>query len=113
VSRIGGARAFALYRIDAAGLKLLELSGAGEGGYSLSMFVAGDANRDGRVDGVDAASLADFDLDGDVDASDRQLLFANLGYAPNLAPVVTTTSFEAGVFRISSTPTITPSGAFR
>src|SRR5207302_17313 len=69
---------------------------------------AGDANRDGRVDGADAdavaaarmgaySATADFDLDGDVDASDSQLLFADLGYAANLAPSITTTSFKTHV----------------
>lgn len=104
-----GTRALALFRIDAAGLKVLEVSarGAGDDGrYRLTLFVAGDVNRDARVDGTDAALLAaargslagdarylagaDFDLDGDVDAADSQLLFASLGYAPNMAPQVGT-----------------------
>ncbi|MCX7894015.1 MAG: putative Ig domain-containing protein, partial [Burkholderiales bacterium] len=124
VPRIGGAtpvlahagpdRAFALFRIDEAGLKLLEIGSAGgEGRYRLSLFVAGDANRDGRVDGADAALVtaargsaagdaayfpgADADLDGDVDAADSQLLFASLGFAPNLPPLLAATTLRTHV----------------
>jgi YD repeat-containing protein len=90
-SGVDGTRAFALYRIDSAGLKVLEIraqEAAAAGGYELSLFVAGDANADGRVDGTDAQLGADANLDGRIDAADRQILFANLGYAPNLAPTI-------------------------
>jgi YD repeat-containing protein len=92
-SNVVGARAFALYRIDTAGLRVLDVAAqtGTAGAYELSFFVAGDANHDGRVDGTDAALGADANLDGRSDAVDRQLLFANLGYAPNLAPTVATT----------------------
>jgi hypothetical protein len=101
-SRVEDGRAFALYRIDRPALDLLQVAGAGNGEYSIELFVAGDVNRDGRVDGTDAALLdelrrtggydprADFDLDGFLDASDTQLLFASLGYTANLAPVIDT-----------------------
>ena len=108
LTRIQGNQAFALFRIDRAGLQLLQLAGAGSGNYSLRMFVAGDANGDQRVDGRDADLLAaartgaynpaaDFDLDGDVDASDSQLLYANLGYAPNQAPTAVATVLKTHV----------------
>jgi YD repeat-containing protein len=99
-SRVEDGRSFALFRIDRASLDLLRVTGSGEGDYSLSLFVAGDANRDGIVDGRDADLLAqlrnsggysvaaDFDLDGVLGDSDSQLLYATLGYSANQAPVV-------------------------
>src|SRR5207248_3434844 len=59
-SAVRGNQAFALFRIENAGLKLLEIAGASagsSGAYRLSLFAAGDANRDGSVDVVDAALL--------------------------------------------------------
>src|SRR3990167_6664639 len=108
LTRVQGNQAFALFRIDQAGLQLLQLAGAGAGGYSLRLFVAGDANGDQRVDGRDADLMAaaragaynaaaDFTLDGVVDASDSQLLYANLGYLPNQAPTAGTTTFKTHV----------------
>ncbi len=107
-SRVQGNQAFALFRIDHAGLELLQIAGAGSGSYSMRMFVAGDANGDQRVDGRDADLLAaarrgaynaaaDVDMDGDVDASDSQLLYAGLGYAPNQAPTAGTTTLKTHV----------------
>jgi len=102
-SNIIGNRAFALYRIDQALLHLLEVSGSGAGNYQLTLFAAGDANRDLRVDGVDAALLAgasgyvqayDANLDGVLNASDRQLLMQNLGYTVNRPPSVNGGSFS-------------------
>ena len=55
------AQAFALFALDHAGLDLLEInsaSPAGAGGYSLQLFVAGDVNGDGQVDGRDGQLLA-------------------------------------------------------
>jgi VCBS repeat-containing protein len=107
-TRAQGNQSYALFRIDHAGLQLLQLAGAGSGTYSMRIFVAGDANGDQRVDGRDADVLAaaragaynasaDFDLDGDVDASDSQLLYANLGYVPNQAPTAGTTTLKTHV----------------
>src|SRR5262249_20068534 len=108
-SNVQGNTAFALYKVDSAGLQLLRIAGATAqtaGTYTLELFVAGDANRDGIVDGTDAAltfaangstlgqpayqARADANLDGKVDATDSQLLFQNLGYRKNVAPVVLT-----------------------
>jgi VCBS repeat-containing protein/YD repeat-containing protein len=108
LTRVQGNQAFALFRIDRAGLQLLQLAGAGAGGYALRLFVAGDANGDQRVDGRDADLMAaaragaydaaaDFTLDGVVNASDSQLLYANLGYVPNQAPTAGTTTFKTHV----------------
>ncbi|RUY63521.1 tandem-95 repeat protein, partial [Mesorhizobium sp. M7A.F.Ca.CA.001.05.1.1] len=112
-SRAGANGAFALYKIDQAGLKLLTVRGAdaeSAGAYSLELFVAGDANRDGKVDGTDAAltfaangasagqagytPTADANQDGTVDSTDAQLLFQNLGYQPNQAPIAITGTFK-------------------
>ena len=99
-----GTRAFALFRVDRAGLDLLRVNGSGTGGYRLQLFAAGDIDGDTRVDGTDAELIAaargtragdagylpaaDIDRDGDVDAADAQIVYANLGFAPNQAPVV-------------------------
>ncbi|MBN8491307.1 MAG: tandem-95 repeat protein, partial [Burkholderiales bacterium] len=99
-----GGRAFAVYRFAADGLHTLRVAGSGAGAYTLRLFAVGDLNADQRVDGVDAGLLAgargsqqgdltflpaaDLTRDGRIDAADSQLLYANLGFAPNAAPVV-------------------------
>ena len=104
-----GTSAFALFKIDHAGLQLLKIAGQNAGNYSFEMFVAGDANRDGKVDGVDAALLEsaagsnlgdpgyqaaiDFNRDRRIDSTDRQLLFQNIGFATNRAPTVSAATF--------------------
>lgn len=97
-SRVEDGRAFALYRVDRAALDLLRIGGSGSGSYTLEFFVAGDVNRDAKVDAADAALLADlrrtggydpgadFDGDGALTVSDTQLLFASLGYSANAGP---------------------------
>jgi hypothetical protein len=100
--------AFALFAMTREGLELLKVAGTNgttSGAYTLRLFVAGDVNADGVVNGVDgqllAAALgssvgeagyvvgADANLDGKIDATDMQLLAADLGYQANRAPVVT------------------------
>jgi Putative Ig domain/Bacterial Ig domain/Dockerin type I domain/RHS Repeat/Bacterial Ig-like domain (group 2) len=100
--------AFGLYKIDAAGLELLKIAGSdasASGAYTVQVFVAGDVNRDGKVNGTDAelafaatgsaaggpgyVAAADFNLDGKIDATDTELLFQNLGYQANQPPVAT------------------------
>src|SRR5262249_26941553 len=75
---------FAIFRIAAAGIFALRIDGAGS--YVLSLRAAGDVNGDLRVDGLDMAASGD--VDGVVDSADRHLILANLGFAPNQAPVV-------------------------
>jgi len=108
VSRTSAHGAFALYLISTEGLERLDLSGANgatNGGYTLHMFVAGDVNGDGKVDGVDGQLLAgalgtaagqtgylvgaDANLDGQINATDAQLLSSDLGFQANQAPVST------------------------
>jgi YD repeat-containing protein len=100
-TEISAASAFALFDITREGLERLDVSGANAasgGAYTLRLFVAGDANGDGTVDGNDglllmvalgsAAKQADANLDGLVDAEDMQLLASNLGFTPNGPPVL-------------------------
>ena len=103
-SSVVGNRAFALFKLDAAGLAQIDVAGSGVGDYTLSLFVAGDANRDGKVDGADAIAIAaakgavrggagysealDADGNGVIESGDLQLLMQNAGFTPNRAPVV-------------------------
>ncbi len=84
-----------LLRVTDAGVKLLRVTGTGTAHLRLS--VAGDLNNDGKVDGTDigqwAAAWRDQDLLGDLDGNgvvneqDRQVLYANMGFTANQAPV--------------------------
>ncbi len=107
-SRVQGGEAFALYRIDSAGLKLLTIGATAGGDYRLRIMAAGDVNGDQRVDGRDATLMAaaragtpeagaDVDHDGDIDAADSQLLYLHLGFTPNLAPTVDAATFKTHV----------------
>ncbi|MBD2200392.1 MULTISPECIES: CARDB domain-containing protein [Calothrix] len=102
--------AFALYALNREGLHLLEINGKNKtfGGYSLQLFIAGDVNSDGRVDGLDSQQLIsalgsqqggtkyntnlDVNQDGSINATDVQILGSNYGFVANQAPVVQTTS---------------------
>ncbi len=88
--------------LSEAGAYVLEVSGASSGAYQLRLFVAGDVNADGRVDGVDAGAMesalgskpgdANFsaaaDVDGDrvVTAVDREYVLVNSGFVANRLP---------------------------
>ncbi|MER2625129.1 MAG: putative Ig domain-containing protein, partial [Accumulibacter sp.] len=77
-----------LLRISEGGLKLLRLTGNGHA--TLSVSVAGDLNLDGHVDALDSArreaEATDINGDGMSDHLDRQILYANSGFAANQAP---------------------------
>ena len=100
--------AFALFHVTQAGLDLLSISGtnaATNGGYTLQLFVAGDVNRDGMVNGTDSQLLAaaigssvgqpnylanaDFTESGTINANDTQLLSSDLGFTAAQPPIVT------------------------
>ncbi len=100
-SRTSNSSAFALYAVNRAGLELLEIAGADAvtaGAYGLHLFIAGDVNEDGNVDGVDGGLLmqllsqhgyniaADANGDGTLDATDVQLLGRNFGFTANRPP---------------------------
>ncbi|MDH5642397.1 MAG: Ig-like domain-containing protein, partial [Nitrospira sp.] len=71
----------------------------------MRLFLAGDANRDSRIDGTDSALIeaalgattggatysanADANHDGVIDSTDLHLYRQNLGFIPNQAPTAT------------------------
>ena len=106
LQRASGGSAFALFAVNRDGLNLLEVRGKTPGtfgGFVLRVFVAGDANADGAVDGVDGntvaavigstagqagySTAADGNLDGVIDATDVQLVGSNLGFMANRPPL--------------------------
>ncbi len=109
LSSTGAHTAFALFNINQAGLEQLDIAGinaATSRRYSLQLFIAGDVNGDGTVDGNDAQLLTPIlgstagqptylrrrrrqprrrhQLD-----RRRACLAADLGFAANKPPVVT------------------------
>ena len=93
-----GDRRVRIFSVTESGTYLVALSSPGSGvDYQLRIAAAGDVSLDGRVDGQDGVDIdapgtplsqADIDGSGEVDATDRQLLAANLGFLANSAPVV-------------------------
>lgn len=106
-SQLNSNIAFSLFAVDQESLNLLEIQG-NTGNYSLQVFVAGDVNQDGLVDGVDGQLLMvglgrkvgeagyslnlDVNRDGTINATDVQILGSNFGFKANQSPVVKTTS---------------------
>ncbi len=107
LERQQGGATLALFAVEASGWHHLELLGASSttsGEYRLHMFVAGDVNQDGRVNGVDAELVSaalgkvagetgyttalDGDRDGRIDSADLQWVAGNFGFATNRPPVV-------------------------
>jgi YD repeat-containing protein len=107
VQRTGPGSAFALFAVSREGLELLRITGASgdtTGAYTLQLFVAGDANQDGNVNGLDGALVAsligtsagqpgyvadvDANRDGVIDAADVQLVAANLGFLETRPPLL-------------------------
>ncbi|MDZ4253493.1 MAG: hypothetical protein U1A72_13070 [Sulfuritalea sp.] len=88
-----------LIRVTEAGTHLIRISG--NGAASLRLTIAGDLNRDGKVDGADSQAwqqaavgsdlIGDINGDGQQTSADRQVLYANTGFKVNLAPVAATT----------------------
>ncbi len=120
LSSSGTGTAFAIFGISQTGLEQLTVNGANattSGAYSLHLYVAGDVNGDGVVDGNDAQLLtqalgtsagqpgyvaaANFDQSGVIDATDEALLAADLGFAaskpPTVNPVQATTHQDLAV----------------
>ena len=107
VQHLSADSAFGLFAVSRASLELLQVSGANAvttGAYTLQVFIAGDANQDGAVNGLDAAlvasligttvgepgyiAAADANRDGVIDVADVQIVAANLGFQETLPPVV-------------------------
>ena len=96
-------RTTALFAVTDPGQKLLQLTFTGTGDYELEMFLGGDVNADGAVDGVDAqlqqAALgtqfgdigylirADVDGNGTVDGVDVRVLAGQFGFVANRPPI--------------------------
>jgi len=88
-----------LLRVTESGVKLIRISGEGEAQIRISL--AGDLNRDGKIDGADSAlweqasvdkdPVGDLTGDGLINVADRQTLYANTGFAANRAPMATDT----------------------
>lgn len=97
---------YSLFSINRSGLNLLNLNGASSstsGEYSLQLNVAGDINRDSRVDATDRQLLdnalgrkvtdpgytIDLDLnrDGIINGADQTLFNSNFGFIANRPPV--------------------------
>jgi hypothetical protein len=100
--------AFALFAIDQEGVQLLEVAGANAGAYQLRLFVGGDVDGNGTVDGLDSGQViaalgskpgdadfiahADTNRDGVIDEGDLQILASNFGFQANRPPVISATT---------------------
>ncbi|MBM3506116.1 MAG: hypothetical protein FJX65_20000, partial [Alphaproteobacteria bacterium] len=110
IERTAVGNAFALFAVSREGLNLLRIAGTDavtSGAYSLRLFVAGDADQNGDVDGLDAAIVAqsfgarlgdanflveaDANRDGAIDNADVQLTFADFGFKANRPPLIQAT----------------------
>jgi YD repeat-containing protein len=99
--------AVALFTFDEPGPRLLEITSATPGvagDFTVTFFLAGDANADGLVDGADEALFAtafgsstgqagflpgaDWNRDGRIDEGDRAYLDAGFGVVLNRAPTL-------------------------
>jgi YD repeat-containing protein len=106
-------RAVGLASVNSAGIRTIEVLGqtaASAGSYELSIYIAGDVNLDGRVDGVDEGLLipllglsaedsgyvrsADANRDGVIDAIDRELLTRSFGFIVNQSPTASDGDFD-------------------
>ncbi|HEY6817505.1 MAG TPA: putative Ig domain-containing protein [Croceibacterium sp.] len=89
-SAVSGGQRITLFAVTEPGL--FQLTFTGSGSYSADLRVAGDIDGNAKVDGADQAAivalLAGSDITGDgvVNATDRQLIAANYGFAANLPP---------------------------
>ncbi len=107
-SQVSAETAYALFAIDTAGLKLLSVRGTDEtttGDFEIRLFIAGDVNADGVVDGIDGQSqaallgitsgqagynpFADTNRDGTINQTDVQILGSNFLFQTNLPPILT------------------------
>ncbi|HUB24490.1 MAG TPA: CARDB domain-containing protein, partial [Tepidisphaeraceae bacterium] len=103
-----GSNAVALYQLPAAGVYVISVTGANSGSYTLQVYLAGDVNGDGRVDGTDeqlfASALgatvgepnyllgADALRDGDITEQDYLILESNFGFVADQPPVAQSTA---------------------
>jgi RHS repeat-associated protein len=109
---------YRIFAVDKIGINLLKLTSNNLPATSYELRVIGDANHDGKVDGVDAALVTNafgkhsgdigydraFDLDrnGTIDAKDLQLLGGNYGFSA--APAVSTSTRPGKLGSVRKTP---------
>lgn len=104
VSYADGSRAEGLFAVDRESLYQIAVACLPDtsGAYDLQIFVAGDINADGTIDGLDSQLMAEAqgasfgepgydlaaDLDGSgmIDRTDSQILIRNYGFVANAAP---------------------------
>ena len=106
----------ALFTVSRGGSYVVEVAGVDAvtaGSYNVEIYVAGDVNADGRVDGVDEEAFeravgsrtgqpnylagADADRNGVINDADRVYVRGNFGFAVNRAPIITSTSVRTHV----------------
>ncbi len=98
-------RSLAFYRIDSAGAYAVGIAGVDDaawGDYQLDIFLPGDIDQNGRIDGVDEnlfgtagyEASSDINRDGDIDSVDRQFLNLNFAFVADQKPEVTAAAFE-------------------
>ncbi|MDA8744744.1 dockerin type I domain-containing protein [Rubripirellula amarantea] len=99
--------ASALFPVSASGGVAAAIAGAGAstGNYSVDVYIAGDLDGDGDVDGIDRSNItaqfglvpgdggynpaADVNRDGVIDSTDVELQAINFGFVADLSPVAT------------------------
>ena len=105
-------RSISLFTINRAGTHTFNVSG-GDGNYVAAIYLGGDIDRDGRVNGFDNAALtaalgsnrgdsnynanADVDRNGSVNAVDRNGLSAVFGFVANRAPGIASSMIQQSV----------------
>ncbi|MEO6739180.1 MAG: putative Ig domain-containing protein [Chthoniobacteraceae bacterium] len=106
-------RSLALFTIRTPGPLVLEITGrtaTDAGSYNLAIYLAGDVNGDGAVDGTDETAFntadgsasgnaryniaADINRDGVIDAQDRAYLTAGFGFIAASSPVAQGAAFN-------------------
>ena len=107
LSRVAAGMSISLVTLPVAGIHTLAVLGVDSstaGNYQATIYLPGDVNQDGAVDGLDRTRFeqvlgsvqgqpqylqsADADRDGDVDLNDAVWLDQNFGFVANRAPQV-------------------------
>jgi Dockerin type I domain len=110
---------YRIFAVDKAGIDLLRITNSNLSVTSYDLRVIGDVNRDGKVDGVDAALVTaafgtrtgdtrydrtfDLDRNGSIDSTDLQLLGGNYGFTAATPVSSSTRPGKLGI--VQKTPT--------
>jgi YD repeat-containing protein len=105
---VQGGHVVALYELPAGGVYVVSVAGSGAGAYGIQVYLPGDVNGDGRVDGTDEQAFdsamgsssgqagyslgADADRNGVVNLQDQLILEQNFGFVADQPPVATSTT---------------------